>query len=101
MPTLRVGRTPWSAADALVGLLLQPKSRTRVRRGRGSPPHVVNLPRCVGTIMEWNRNCTLFVILKRRLPKQMNCFRLVFPLLALALPVFSQSAEIRIENPKP
>ena len=31
----------------------------------------------------------------------MNCFRLVFPLLALALPVLSQSAEIRIENPKP
>ena len=31
----------------------------------------------------------------------MNCIRLVFPLLALALPIFSQSAEIRIENPKP
>jgi outer membrane protein TolC len=31
----------------------------------------------------------------------MNCIRTVFSLLALALPAFSQSAEITIENPKP
>ena len=51
--------------------------------------------------MEWNRNCTLFVIFKRRLSKQMNCIRTVFSLLPLALTAFSQSAEITIVNPPP
>jgi len=35
----QVGRTPWSAADALVGLRFRPKSGPGVRRGRGRPPY--------------------------------------------------------------
>jgi len=50
--------------------------------------------------MEWNRNCTLFVIFKRRLPKLMNCIRRVFPLLILALTAFGQSSELTITTPK-
>src|SRR5260370_4994225 len=51
--------------------------------------------------MEWNGNCTLFVIFKRRLTKQMNCIRVVLSLLLLSFSAFGQSAEITITNPAP
>ena len=35
---IRVGRTPWSAADAPVGLLFFAQAGPGVRRGRGRPP---------------------------------------------------------------
>src|SRR6204780_5319940 len=50
--------------------------------------------------MEWNGNCTLFVIFKRSLPKQMNCIRRVFSLLLLGLAAFGQSSEVTISEPK-
>src|ERR1700722_4035404 len=51
--------------------------------------------------MDWNRNCTLFVIFKRSLPKQMNCIRRVFSLLLLGLTAFGQqSSEVTISMPK-
>src|ERR1700689_1314916 len=51
--------------------------------------------------MDWNRNCTLFVIFKRSLPKQMNCIRRVFSLMLLGLTAFGQSSEVTISIPRP
>ena len=49
-----VGRTPWSAADAPVGLLAPCTMRDEgVPRGPGGPPH--QLLRCpLGGKMEWH-----------------------------------------------